>query len=366
MEIFFKLQKFDIINFILNFILNFKVNIMRLFMSILVLVLLSGSLFSRDYYVNKEMLQRKQSKILKNSIDRKDYAKIKNILNSGYDINASYIVDFKDDYYPKVINYAFGTSNVEIAKIFLKHTKLDKKELNILLRNAIVNSNFKIAKYMINNHIDINYTNKDDIYNLLQYALLFRRDKKTIKFLVENGADVNFIAISKSNLDRGDISTLLIASYNESIFDFLIKKGAKINGLNGYIALRNRVCSMDLKRILFLLNKNVNINFQDKNGKTILHWIANKTPENEIKELKELLNKKDPSWPSHYYLSLEGSIKNLENNYKNYDKVLKNILKLKPNLNLRNKNGKTPQDVAKENGNTKFLNAIASLLASQP
>lgn len=332
---------------------------MRLITIFLMFFLFASSLFSQNNGVNKEILQRKQSKALKDSIDKKDYIKIENLLDSEYDIDTSYNIDFKDNYYPKVINYAFGTSDIKIASIFLNHTKLEKKKLNILLRDAISNDNFKIAKYMIDNYIDINYTNKDNIYNLLQFALLQRKGKKTIEFLIKNGADINFIAISKNNLNKGDISSLLIALLDENIFDFLVKKGAKVNGLNGFIALRNKVCTMDLKRILFLLKKNININFQDKNGNTILHWIANKAPENQIKELKELFNKKDPSLPRHYYLSLKGNIKGLENNYKNYDKVLKSILKLKPNLNLKNKNGKTPKDIAKENDNTKFLNAIS-------
>lgn len=192
------------------------------------------------------------------------------------------------------------------------------------------------------------------------WPLLFpatqNEDKKIIKFLVDNGADINF----RSKLNQKSTAIEFAFLYEKfTSAQYLLELGAKLNDEDGIKLLKHGVKSLKIKSLEFLIKNKINLNYQDKDGNTIMHFIAmneiEKSIEFTIKYIKNAEHIK--KFPNHYIM-LENRINQIKSRWSNYQKIVNLLIDNGINLKLKNNQGKTALKLAKEYKNEIVLSYI--------
>ena len=152
---------------------------------------------------------------------------------------------------------------------------------NIVLY-AEVENNFQLMEKLVKEFkIDVNEKVKKDSYIALNYQLILAYNNhsgvKTLKFLLDNGANVNYID------HKGD--NVIQHYYQVEIIKVLYDYGANIytqnNDGKGFIhrLVDNRESNNHVEILKFLISKNVDFNVKTKDGKSVYDIIdKNKNP----------------------------------------------------------------------------------------
>jgi len=147
--------------------------------------------------------------------------------------------------------------NLEIVK---KIKQLIEKDNLIELKN-----------FFIFNNINVNVKSENSNFNSLIYAIENNASNDLISFLIKEYSSLNFDFENKSPL----FSALLHNNYY--IANLLINYGSDINYCNKdsdnaliYLIKSN---SLTTKKLLFLLHKGININYEDKSKKRFLEYV---------------------------------------------------------------------------------------------
>lgn len=157
---------------------------------------------------------------------------------------------------------------------------IDNMHINIheKLKVAVVQQNLdKVQKYL-SQGADVNYINKqfpDDPaliqamqYNYDEDGLKCEPNIEIIKFLIENGADVN----GKNYTDSSPLHyAVALKNKGTEIIKLLIDKGANVNAKNSYgDTPLHRAVFRSLENTKILIENGADINAKNNNGKTLL------------------------------------------------------------------------------------------------
>jgi len=109
---------------------------------------------------------------------------------------------------------------------------------------------------------DINAHDEKNNYGSLLNMAIFRNDFDLVKYLVENGANIN-----DTNACGSTPIYCASADFSFEILEYLVEKGADINIPNdaGVLPLHNSIHECDFKKAIFLLNSGSEIETQFSN-----------------------------------------------------------------------------------------------------
>jgi len=180
----------------------------------------------------------KHSSSLNKALYNNDIDMVKTLISNGSEIKGN------DDFTPIVLSYL-----------------LDHKE---------------IFEYLIS-HFDVNELDKNG-YSILHYAIL-KEDLIMIKYLIENGADVNYKK-NKNMYGQSAIDICLKLKSIDSFKNILESSTLSLNKLNEkgetllitLYKIENYSLDEKLNFMKFVLQKDVDINVVDKNGKSAIEY----------------------------------------------------------------------------------------------
>lgn len=178
-------------------------------------------------------------------------------------------------------------------------------------------------------------------------------DVSMIQFLIQNGADVNYI--SKYSTNNTAIEEALMYEKIESA-QFLLNNGAKMPIESQFKALNHSVTTLKIDAVKFLIKNKIDLNYKDKNGNTILHIIAMGKIDKNLKSLQKFSDSDNVQKIPGYRASIIETINQLESKLDNYPKIIQLLVNSGANDKLKNKDGKTPYTLAKENNTNEMLN----------
>ncbi|ANN63575.1 hypothetical protein SZ47_03515 [Brachyspira hyodysenteriae] len=285
-------------------------------------------------------------------------------------------VQDEEEGYTPLMN-AIREREIEAVKILLEHnadvTKIkDNSGRNAFFWAAVLDE-LEMLKLFEKYNPDYN---ESDNYG--SNALFFTRKVETVNYLLKNGADIN----KKNKSGRTPLIQHSLAYENQDHVKFLLEKGADINAQDneGVTTLMFAVQTDKTKIIDICLSEKADINIKDNEGKTALfHTISSFGILENVKSMtenmfgdyartdyvKNYMNQKkmeetDTAIRLIKLLVSNGADINAQDNKGNtllmYAIALRNeplineILKLNPDVNIKNKEGKTANDIAKEYG----------------
>jgi ankyrin repeat protein len=172
-------------------------------------------------------------------------------------------------------------------KLFLEYgsdpnyrNKFGETPLMIIYKNGIHDTVYNITKLLIIKGANVNLCNKNNSKNIIYYNVLSSISRnidftKTLKLLLDNGADSNYFNKYNSNVlfsamqfvePTTNINILI------KIFQLLIKYKLDVNAVNSYSSLLGRVCKINhpekQKLILLLLENAADISMYSKQKNT--------------------------------------------------------------------------------------------------
>ncbi len=222
---------------------------------------------------------------------QQNIANIKALINEYNKKNAitvkETIIDKKDNNGKQLFIYAFATKNktiIDLIREFILHNNTEYEKLNEkntqfnlnkitdILANKKISDSQKISniKQIINNNkINLNTPihNKRDSTILSNAIGIGTESSEIIKFLIENGADIN----PKPNDDWNALMAATLRGHLE-IVKLLLEKGANVNAKDnvGFTALLFATLIGHLEIVKLLLDKGANVNAQTNIGDTAL------------------------------------------------------------------------------------------------
>lgn len=272
-------------------------------------------IFSNGYAQNNTNSPSNELEIFK-AIDSKDYKKINELLKNG--VSPCLKREQKYKTYTNVdfaFNYAISIGDIKILKSFLPY-------------------------------ID-NITKPSCLYSPSIFYAIKNDDIKMIQFLIDNGADVNFP--TKLSMKETPIQEALLRRKMYSA-QKLIDNGAKIDKDIGFQSLQLAIKNLNIEVVQFLISNKYNVNFQNKDGNTILHLMAMGIVEKNLKNIQTYIEKKEyiKRFPDTYVKAQE-QVKRLKENFENYPKIGELLLKSGADTKLKNNDGNTPLMIANKN-----------------
>lgn len=169
---------------------------------------------------------------------------------------------------------------------------------NKKIRDELIYRYYKAAELLLDNGANVDVKDKDG-----NTALRYCSDVKCIKFFLQYGADINARNLAGETL-------IFSSELNKDVIELMIKNGADVNVKNfkGETAL---FYERNPKRVRLLVKYKIKVNEQNNEGKTVLHYI---------------LSEKNPSY-----------------------KLILELLKSGAEVDIKDKNGITPLDIAFKN-----------------
>ncbi|WP_304333434.1 ankyrin repeat domain-containing protein [Brachyspira innocens] len=277
---------------------------------------------------------------LMNAITEGEIEIVKILLEHNADV-----IKIKDNSGRNAFFLAAALDELEILKLFEKYNP----DFNTVDNNGstalFYTGKHETIDYLLKNGTDINKKNKSGRTPLIQYSLAYQ-SQNIVRFLIENGADVNA-------QDNEGITTLMFAvkDYNIEIVNMCLSANANL-----HIKDKEGKTALFYTLLYFYAidyGKNMTYNMFGKINTEITEFITgNRKKEQEeatknvIKFLKLLID--------------NGADINSQDNKGNtllmyaitfkYKPLVDEILKLNPDVNIKNKEGKTANDMAKEYG----------------
>jgi ankyrin repeat protein len=178
--------------------------------------------------------------------------------------------EFRDAHLDKLLTRLAYKGNLTIIKAL--HITRPDVNLNKALISAISNKHFKTIKYLVDSGADVNYQ-IDERNNVLNEAVEVG-DLKIVKYLVSRGVDLN-------NINNDDILCSSFGPNTEQIIDYLVSLDFKLtdNVMNFAIEVHN------VEKIKILVSRGLNLNNHHINHR---HMCLNTPEANET--LKYLLD----------------------------------------------------------------------------
>ena len=233
---------------------------------------------------------------------------------------------------------------------------MDKNGLSAL-NSSVARSHYDIAQLLISKGVNINLCSEEGI-TALHVAIRFR-NLPLVKLLVSNGANILF----RQGNSFTPLETAFSSEYGKTkISDYLmseVKQSDKKCAKSGELFL-NAIEMLDWGIAKFLLEEGADINYQDKNRPSALH-VAIAYDERYLVELllKEGAspNVMDNKGDTPLHIAAQGQL----------DIVIL-LLRYHPNLDLKNKEGKTAyqiamkknKEIAKLINNRQVINKLSS------
>ncbi|WP_331775453.1 ankyrin repeat domain-containing protein [Sulfurospirillum sp. 1612] len=281
-------------------------------------------IFSNGYAKSNTNSPNNELEIFK-AIDSKDYEKINNLLKNG--VSPCLKREKKYETYTNVdfaFNHAIITGDIKIVKSFLPYIE--------------------------------NITKPSCLYNPSLFYAIKNDDVKMIQFLIDSGADVNFP--TKLYRKETPIQEALLERKIHSA-QKLIDNGASIDKNIGFQSLELAIKNLNIKVVQFLIDNKYDVNFQNKDGNTILHLMAMGIVEKNLQSIETYIEKKEyiKRFPDTYVKAQE-QVKRLKTNFKNYSKIAKLLLQNGADTKLKNNAGKTPLMIANENNTDTMLEVL--------
>ncbi|XP_044000972.1 uncharacterized protein LOC122847395 [Aphidius gifuensis] len=191
------------------------------------------------------------------------------LIENGADVNV------RDGNGKSPVHYAVTNNNTEVTKKLLAcHAEVQP----IFLHCAIRNDNLEIVKVLVERGIDVNtifeisYFFPDDRKLTPLFIALEKNNDSVIQYLVEHGANVNFI----DSPDGCPPLHYAVTNKNKNIVNILLNKGANVNlkyGKKKTTVLCLAVQTIgDIEIIKLLLEKGADVNCQDKSGSTPFYY----------------------------------------------------------------------------------------------
>jgi len=285
-------------------------------------------MFSNIYAENNLNIENNEPEIFK-AIDSKDYKKINKLLKNGVSPCIKKITYKKKSILQE---YAFGhaisSGDTDTVNLFLPYvnniTKPCSQYFEISLFYAIVND-----------------------------------DTKMIQFLIDNGADVN-IPITFSRHETPIQYSLLLQKMNSA--KKLIENGATIKKEIGFQSLQFAIKNLDIEVVKFLINNQYNLNFQNKDGNTILHLMAKGIVEENLTSIQMYVKEKKyiKRFPDTYVKAQE-QVKRIKKHFNNYPKIAELIIQSGADNNIKNNYGKTALMIANENNIKTMIEVLKNI-----
>jgi len=211
---------------------------------------------------------------------------------------------------------------------------------NNLLKVALLNRDRKMAKFLIENKIDINYIRKDIGESAFHMAVYRSHGSlEIVKLMIKYGADINL-------KDRRGQTPLnyAVSGGNKEIVNFLLDKGADLNteGRLFERTMRSAIAG-GLERIIDKLVKTKDVNYLSKtrSGNTYLHEVAQggmaKFVEPFIRKGMDANEKNVYGWTPLHYAASRGNTE-----------VIDLLIKNGADKNMRAIDGQTPYNIAQE------------------
>ncbi len=310
---------------------------------------------------------------------RQDYGTIKKLIEQGADVNAP-----MGDGYP--LSY---TSDLEISQLLIDS---GARVNSLVMRNAAFYRTYDKFMLLVKNGGDPKYINPESQRTLLHLAANNPRGgQKIAEYLIGLGLNVNEPDI--------DGYTPIMLSRNIEMVEFLISKGAKTNVKNkwGETALMWATYNGYIDVVEYWQNKGMSINATDNNGRNVLVFAVLRA--NNMTMLEYLLEKKKfrginaksnngqtplyvASDKGHFkeygeYLIAVGADINNQDNFKrktvlhleaekgNLDNV-KFLVEKSAKLDVKDKLGKTPLELAHAAGHTEVVDYLIEKGAKVP
>ncbi|MEI0794733.1 ankyrin repeat domain-containing protein [Brachyspira pilosicoli] len=285
-------------------------------------------------------------------------------------------VQDEEDGFTPLMN-AVTEGEIEVVKILLEHNAdvikiKDNKGRNAFFWAAVLDE-LEILKLFEKYNPDFNVSD-----NYGSNVFFFTRKKETVNYFLQHGADIN----KKNKSGRTPLIQHSLAYENQEHVKFLLEKGADINAQDneGVTTLMFAVQTDKVQIIDICLSENADINIKDNEGKTALfHTISSFGVLENVKAMtedmfgdhaktdyiKDYMNQKkmeetDRAIRLIKLLVSNGADINTQDNKGNTllmyaielrnEPLINEILKLNPDVNIKNKKGKTANDMAKEYG----------------
>lgn len=227
-------------------------------------------------------------------------------------------------------------------------------DINKMFIIAVEVSNLSTIKFMLENGADVNYKNSNG--NILSQASTKDSNLEKIKYIIENGGKYDEKSV-------GDQSPIYSSAQTRQfkLINFWLNNGIDINiqKSNGrtpiFDVCRNRknifanVTYYDtLKLLKFMIQKGANPSIKDKRGITPLHLISENGTAEHVKYISSFYNNINIQdnflqTPLHY------AARDIQ--YDNKEKlhgVIKYLLSQGANKNLKDKMNRTPYDIVKK------------------
>ncbi|WP_342263506.1 ankyrin repeat domain-containing protein [Spiroplasma endosymbiont of Clivina fossor] len=233
---------------------------------------------------------------------------------------------------------------------------LNSNSDNNILYIFIIQNNFELAKLLIKLNPDKKIINSSDINNNTPLLLAINKDAiDFIKFLLENGADVN--------LQEKKVSMSIINAINNNnweIINILFDHGHNVNFQdplvnNTYLHIAARNGQLELVKLL--LERGANPNIQEKKGLTPLYFAAESDKTEVVQEL--LTNKNSKNTIDINLSNNLGDTPLQIASFKGHHKVVELLLKNhKIDVNKKDYYGDNALIVAARNGKTNVVKEL--------
>lgn len=165
---------------------------------------------------------QQQFDLLRKAINKSNQEIVKMLLDKGFKV-------FHDN--PKsssvsLIEIATKSANAEVLKLLLDRedisTKLEKREINKLLFQAIKSNNVEIVKIILDNGAEVNASNKN---GSALHRAIGHQSPEIVTLLLEKGADVNLVSLQSNYLPIQEA----IITRNLEIFKIILNNGADLS-----------------------------------------------------------------------------------------------------------------------------------------
>jgi ankyrin repeat protein len=297
----------------------------------------------------------------------RDYDRVLSLIKTGANVNMSNSEGTTPLMWV-LKGYQNDSKKLEVIKLLLENgadINSEDKKGNTVLFYSLLEDDYSIAKYLLDNGGNIKYKSKLNGHTPLSYAISYSSTRMVdflinygdlkinqeyfdgetallianienssstkIKYLIKNGVNV-----SKSN-DYGETPLMRAASnQNPEVLRILLDNGAKINRQNNdgmtplIYACKN---SFNPEIVEYLINNEANPNIEDKSGKNALDYIE-ENEELKNTEIYYKLKEKSNSFSQKYGINkvkfeeltleqqriIEYEISNLKNNSYTYSR----------------------------------------------
>lgn len=259
---------------------------MKIFALIIIITIIASIFFTKKNPVAEETTNIEQLIIEEN------YDALKNLIESGWDVNTKIAVKGWGETYP--INCALMHKKYNIVRFFMNNNA----ELNIKDEPSITHAgrygDTKIISEILENGADINLT--ESVGGSALKQAIYGNNKEGLKTLIEKGID-----LKKYGAEALDTA---IVSKNIEIVEILLNHNVDINTFleeSGSTPFHTAIIMKDLNILNLLLSKNPDMRIESKYGYRA-YQLALGT---ENKDIIELIKNKDPK----EYHALEWNLK---------------------------------------------------------